>query len=147
MFAKILVTLDGSEFSERALEPALAIAKRFGASVLLLRVPVTETQPALPYGYGAAELMDHNFTRVREECEGYLYSMKSRFYNTGVSIKTEVLSGLPSEAILDVAEVEQVDLIVMSTHGRSGLSRLLQGSVAESVLRGAHAPVLLIPIK
>jgi nucleotide-binding universal stress UspA family protein len=57
------------------------------------------------------------------------------------------LVGAPPELILDTAKAENVDLIVMSTHGRSGLNRLLYGSVAEAVLRGAHLPVLLIPFK
>jgi nucleotide-binding universal stress UspA family protein len=70
-----------------------------------------------------------------------------KMLGSGVSVRTEVVSGAPPDVILDVADAEHVDLVVMSTHGRSGLGRLVYGSVAESVLRGSRIPVLLIPVK
>jgi len=148
MFHKILVPLDGSALAERALEPAIRLAKQFGSEMILLRVvvpePVLVALPGLsprPYDVYDAELR-HD----QEEAEAYLSGLKLQWHGAGVITHTEVLSGAPAEMIVDAAQGRAVDLIVMSTHGRSGVSRLLYGSVAEAVLRGAHLPILLIPL-
>lgn len=148
MFKKILVTLDGSEFAERALEPALAIAQKFGAELILLRVVVPEEVVITTPGLGAIyyDVKETQSQREYDEAEGYLYSLKTRWLGVELHARSQVLSGAPPEVILDVAVAEKADLIVMSTHGRSGFSRLLYGSVAEAVLRGARQPVLLVPI-
>lgn len=145
MFKKILVTLDGSPLSERALAPAVEIARKFGSQLVLLRIPVVESQMAMAYNMGIA--YEPNFKAYQDEAEGYLYSWKMKLAVAGADIVTEVVSGLPADTILSVTDALHVDLIVMSTHGRSGISRLMYGSVAESVLRGSHVPVLLIPSK
>src|SRR5574337_1802936 len=102
MFNKILITLDGSERSERAIEPAIAIAKAFQGQVFLLRAPVIETQPAMAYGMGVP--YEPELKRSQEEAESYLYSLQMRLLGSGISIRTEVVSGLPAEVILDVAD-------------------------------------------
>ena len=145
MFNKILVTLDGSELAERALQPAFALAEKFGAEIVLLRVPLTQRYVSMPSGSGVL-LPEQVVERDREETEAYLRAVKTQWLGTAPKIRTEAISGDPAAVILDVAETEAADLIVMSTHGRSGLSRLLYGSVAESVLRGARSPVLLVPL-
>ncbi len=148
MFNKILVPLDGSALAERALEPAIRLARQFGGEITLLRVvvpePVLVALPGLsprPYDVYDAELR-----RDQEEAGAYLSGLKLQWHGAGVAIHAEVLSGTPAEMIVDVAQGRAVDLIVMSTHGRSGVNRLLYGSVAEAVLRGAHLPILLIPL-
>ncbi len=148
MFHRILVPLDGSALAERALEPAIRLARQFGGEITLLRVvvpePVLVALPGLsprPYDVYDAELR-HD----QEDAEAYLSGLKLQWHDAGVTTHTEVLSGTPAEMIVDVAQERAVDLIVMSTHGRSGVSRLLYGSVAEAVLRGAHLPILLIPL-
>jgi nucleotide-binding universal stress UspA family protein len=146
MFKRILITLDGSELAERALKPAFALAEKFGAEVLLLRVPLTQQFISMPSGSGAL-LPEEYVERDRQETEDYLRAVKTQWLGSAPKIRVESLSGEPAAVILDVAETEAADLIVMSTHGRSGLSRLLYGSVAESVLRGARSPVLLVPLK
>lgn len=148
MFKRILVTLDGSDFSERALEPAFHIAKKFGAEVVLLRALSAEVV-AVAAGSGPqyVELSRMHERHDREEAESYLRSLKAQWLATGVPILTQVTVGAPPEQILAAADTGAVDLIVMSTHGRSGLSRFLYGSVAEAVLRGTQRPVLMIPIR
>lgn len=148
MFKKVLVTLDGSEFAERALAPALAIARQFGAALVLLRVVVPEEVVVTTPGLGAIyyDVKETQSQREHDEADGYLYGVKTRLVGGGLAVRSEVISGAPPEVILDVAATEKADLIVMSTHGRSGFSRLLYGSVAEAVLRGARQPVLLVPI-
>jgi nucleotide-binding universal stress UspA family protein len=148
MFKKILVTLDGSDLSERALQPAISMAQAFGAELILLRVlatdPVAVAAGRAPHNYELRILVEQ---RDRSEAEAYLHGIKSQWRNSGLIMHARVCGGAPPEVILSVAEETAVDLIVMSTHGRTGLSRLLYGSVAEAVLRGTTMPVLLVPVK
>ena len=142
MFKKILVPLDGSALAEHALLPASRIAERFGGELLLLRVVVSERtlprlahltpRPASAPASGVSPLMD--------EAEAYLAALA-----LPVRAQRLVLSGAAPELIVATAEEAGAELIVMSTHGRDGLLRLLYGSVAEAVLRGATVPVLLVP--
>jgi nucleotide-binding universal stress UspA family protein len=148
MFRRILVPLDGSVLAERALEAAFGLAQKFGSEVTLLRVTVPEeilvSLPALTPP--AARLYTTNALPQQAEADAYLFGVKTRWLASGVSIRTEVLSGAPPEMIVAFAKEQKADLIVMSTHGRSGFSRLIYGSVAEAVLRGARLPVLLTPL-
>ena len=145
MFHKILVPLDGSQLAEQALSPAVRLAERFGSQLLLLRVVVAErVLPSLPLlalrpEYHPATLDNP----LVQEAEAYLAGL--RLPVMGVPVERQVLCGAPPELIMAVAAERGVDLIVMSTHGRAGLLRLLYGSVAEAVLRGATVPVLLVP--
>jgi nucleotide-binding universal stress UspA family protein len=148
MFRRILVTVDGSDFSERALQPAFQIAQKFGAEVVLLRV-LTQEAVAAAAGNGPqyVEISQLHERHDREEADNYLRGIKAQWLATGVPITAQVVVGAPPEEILHAADIGDADLIVMSTHGRSGLSRFLYGSVAEAVLRGTQLPVLMIPIK
>jgi nucleotide-binding universal stress UspA family protein len=146
MFKRILVPLDGSPLAEQALLPASRIADRFDSSLLLLRV-VTPDRP-LP-GFSpvtlrpAAEPVGGTHPPLVAEAEAYLSGL--RLPVPCLRVQTQVLAGAPPELIIATATESGADLIVMSTHGRDGLLRLLYGSVAEAVLRGATVPVLLVP--
>jgi nucleotide-binding universal stress UspA family protein len=148
MFNRLLVPLDGSGFAEQALEPALRLAERFGSELLLLRVAVPDevlvSLPTLAPRYH--ELQSAELRRDEAEAQAYLYGLKMKAAASSVPVRTQVICGTPPEMIVAVAQAEAVDLIVMSTHGRTGFNRLIYGSVAEAVLRGAHIPVLLVPI-
>lgn len=147
MFRKILVPLDGSDLAENALEAAFALARQFRSEVILLRVVVPdEILVSLPALLPPAALYPAKSFHQSEEAEAYLFGVKVRWSASGVRIRTEVAAGTPPEVIVTFAREHAVDLIVMSTHGRTGFSRLIYGSVAEAVLRGAHLPVLLTPI-
>jgi nucleotide-binding universal stress UspA family protein len=147
MFQIILVPLDGSELAEAALEPALRLAQNFGGKVILLRVAAPEEALAGRGAHGSSG----GWPTVRgapEElalAESYLSLLRANQARAGVQLETEVAAGAPPQMIVAVADARQVDLIIMSTHGRSGLSRLIYGSVAEAVLRGAHRPVMIMP--
>jgi nucleotide-binding universal stress UspA family protein len=145
MFKHILVPLDGSVLAEQALAPASRIAERFGSRLLLLRVVATERPlPGFPYLAARSGTPVAGPTRpLFEEAEAYLAGL--RLPNPAVPVRTLVLAGAPPELIISTATEELADLIVMSTHGRAGLTRLLYGSVAEAVLRGATVPVMLVP--
>ncbi len=145
MFNRILVPLDGSALAEQALAPAARIAEKFGGSLVLVRVLTPErTLPG--FSYLAPRPASVPFGAARslfDEAEAYLASV--RLPTAGVPVSTQVLAGAPPEMIITAATEQAVGLIVMSTHGRAGLTRLLYGSVAEAVLRGATVPVLLVP--
>ncbi len=147
MFETILVPLDGSELAEAALEPALQLAKRFGGQVILLRVAAPEEMPAGlgPRGFSAGRPAVGGAPQELALAVSYLSLVRASQARAGVLVETEVATGAAPQVIVAVADARQVDLIVMSTHGRSGLNRLIYGSVAEAVLRGARWPVMIIP--
>lgn len=133
---KIMVPLDGSRLAEVALPEAFDFG-RLGATVVLLRAAEATRLPA-------ADPTESQVTVIRE-AEGYLASVAVRARNAGVArVETCVWYGSPAESIIEAARVRGVDLIVMSSHGRSGLGRLVLGSVAETVLRGTTTPILLL---
>lgn len=145
MFKKILVPLDGSELAERALSPALNIAQASEADVLLLRsmAMVHSMMPdfAGEYDWHWPELSLEN---TRLECSEYLESVAQAFRRPGVTLRKQVMEGDEAAAILEAAEMEQVDLIVMTSHGRSGVKRWMLGSVTERTLHYAPCPVIVI---
>lgn len=149
MFARILVPLDGSEVAETALAPAIEMARKFASEVVVLCVAGAEEALVEPSGamVYARELWNGNRSQGQAQTEAYLAGIKHHWLTAGVPIRTVVTVGAPPELIVTVAQEQRVDLIVMSTHGRTGFSRLVYGSVAEAVLRGAHLPVLLLPIQ
>jgi nucleotide-binding universal stress UspA family protein len=134
--SKILVPLDGSPLAETAVRPALDLASSWGASVLLLRAAEAHGRP----GSDPTEAQ----VAVVREAETYLDSVTRRFRGAKAGMSTSVWYGAPAEAIAEAAHFNRVDMIVMTTHGRSGLGRLLLGSVTESVLRGTPTPVLVL---
>ena len=132
----ILVPLDGSRLAETALQPALEIAREKGAKVVLLRAAGAHTTVTDPAESQLAVLL---------EAEDYLAGVRARLLDNGVpEVESSVWYGPPVEAIVQAARDRNAALIVMSSHGRSGLGRLVLGSVAESVLRGTRTPILLI---
>ncbi len=147
MYRKILVPLDGSELAEKVLPHVEALARCMGAEVILLRVPVFAYESAVamlaPYGIAQPSLPDLR-EDVLKDAASYLNKLKSDLCARGLKVWTVVREGPPSEAIIEFARTEGVDLIAMTTHGRTGLSRAVFGSVAAQVLRGVDKPVLLI---
>lgn len=133
----VLVPLDGSPLAEGALPRAAELAADAGAGMLLLRA--AEAHPFL-----GADVIDAQVKVIRE-AEQYLADVAERVKTLGVKdVRCAVWYGAPAAAIIDAAEFNRVDLIVMTTHGRSGLGRLVMGSVAESVVRGTFTPILLL---
>ena len=142
MYTKILVPLDGSILAERALPHAGEIARATGAEVILLQVvraPLGDSPEA-----GQAE-ENRAFQDAVAETRAYLGKIVANLsgeYNA--KVRPEILEGSPAEGILGFAHKEDVDLIIMSTHGRSGVSKLLMGSVAEKVMLTTKRPVMLV---
>ncbi len=139
MFNKILVPTDGSKGSERALQVAAEVAQRFGSKVVL--VFVAEPPGMLyPPGLSYVDLMDST-TKWGREIVG---SAAETLEKNGVAVERHVREGHPAQVILESIEEWAVDLVVMGTHGRRGLDRVLLGSVAEEVVRRSKAPVITV---
>lgn len=135
MLRRILVPLDGSTFAEASLPAALSLSRRSGAELELMTVH----EPVPSFAYDEWE------TSAREWSESYLDEVRERVTgSTGDGVDTTVRSGRVSEALRQRAEETGADLAVMATHGRGALSRAWLGSVADSFLRHAPCPVLLI---
>lgn len=142
MFKRILIPLDGSQFAEGALPHARMLAECGGGEIELLRVAVHPS--SYVYVSDPAALADL-YDSDRAHCEDYLNKVAGQVRDAShVKVTTAVLEGIVADAVLDYAEDTDADLIVMSTHGRSGMERWLLGSVAEKVVRGAKMPVLLV---
>jgi nucleotide-binding universal stress UspA family protein len=142
-FKHFLVPLDGSKLAESALPDAFALARLGQAQVTLLQVlppieHVVKIDPNHPI------YLDELWTSQRIEAKEYLKSVCCRMGYNPMTIQIEVEMGTVAETIIDYAHSHPIDLIVMATHGRSGLQRWVYGSVADKVLRGADLPVLLI---
>jgi nucleotide-binding universal stress UspA family protein len=132
---KILVPLDGSTLAETALPDAFDLVAQDGV-VILLRATEAHVLP------GADPIMAQ--IDAVADAEKYLAALKSELEERGHrNVETHVWYGPPAASIIDAARLYQADLIVMTTHGRSGVGRLFYGSVAESVLRGTTIPIFL----
>ncbi|MEP7356216.1 MAG: universal stress protein [Anaerolineales bacterium] len=145
MFKTILVALDGSALAEQALAPAFSVAAKYKASIVLLRVvPPERVLPGWQYLAASPNSTPADPVQALiEEAQDYLAGLS--LPAADIPAHTRVLVGAPPEIIVAAAAEAGADLIAMSTHGRTGLTRLLYGSVAEAVLRGSPVPVLLVP--
>ena len=141
-YRHILLPLDGSETAEAALPDAASVAASNGARVTLLHV----VPPALAEIYAAAQTIpvDQEEGAGRDAAHRYLDSVRRKLRAVGIDTHTAVTIGDAADAVLAYADEENVDLIAMATHGRSGWKRWVLGSVAEKVLRAASQPVLLV---
>ncbi|MBI2869292.1 MAG: universal stress protein [Chloroflexi bacterium] len=148
MYNKILVPLDGSELAECVLPHLDAIARGCGTSnVVFMRVVEPVMTPGITGGEGytyneedAKRMEDQS----RENAKDYLRKiMQDRKYD-GASVHSVVTVGKAADAIADFAVKNEVDLIILATHGRSGVSRWVWGSVADRVLRSSCVPVFMI---
>lgn len=142
MFTKILVPLDGSELAERALTPALTLAQRGAGRLVLIQVPAPDLAalPEVAGGYIPASLP----SVAHDSAVAYLATRQQAYANANVPLQVRVLEGSAADVIVEAALTEKADLIVMSSHGYSGFTRWVLGSVAERVLHAAPCPVLVM---
>jgi len=146
MFKTILVPLDGSLLSECALAPALALAQTYKAEIVLVTVLVERaTIPTDEYYDAPASLIPElEISPMRERLANYLDSIVETRAGANVSMHAIVLEGGAADGVVKTAVSSQADLIVMGTHGRSGMSRWLLGSVTQKVIRNAPCPVIAV---
>jgi nucleotide-binding universal stress UspA family protein len=144
MFSRIVLPLDGSALAERALPPALALAHFFDADIMLVRVPEAAQMFIPAEGGLGMHYPDRAQEQARAAAWTYLQGLQAERGVDGLSLKARLADGDVASAIVDAAVEEQADLIVMSSHGYSGVTRWVLGSVAEKVLRDAACPVLIV---
>jgi len=137
---KILVPFDFSEHSEKALRWAIGIAEKWKAKVLLFHVVPTLLQypPAVMGGFDTTRFETSLLEDAEQRMKGVVAKEKR------LEIESKVMMGEPFRDICRMAEEEKADLIVMGSHGRTGLAHVLLGSVAERVVRHAPCPVLVV---
>ena len=133
MYGRILVPLDGSDLAREIVPRVQEMAAAHGAEVILLEV--------LP----ASGVLPKTAAKEREEAEKHLMEIEQQLLDKGTKARHSIRHGSDAAAeIVDYAEVNDIDLIAMSTHGRGGISRWVFGSVAGRVLRGTDRPILLV---
>ena len=141
-YKRILVPLDGSKVAEIALPEGVALAEALDAELTLLQVVLPITEVLQTDGYPLP--VDEQFEWRRAHALEYLDRVRHRIGARCASIHVAVEMGPPADAILEYVRTHGMDVVVMATHGRSGVKRWVFGSVAEKVLRGASGPVLLV---
>jgi nucleotide-binding universal stress UspA family protein len=144
MFQRILLPLDGSDLAEQALPVAAYIARHTRGKIVLLEcvVPPIELGPYI--GREPPLLVQQAIDTDTEMATDYLKRVVQEHNLADLETESKVEYGLPAHCILTVTEQQQCDLIVISSHGRSGLSRWILGSVAQKVIRHAPIPVLVL---
>ena len=150
MYKKILVPLDGSKLAECALPHAEELAKGADTEKVIL-VSVTERvqgyrafeDPSQPLGQ---QLAPEAVGKKETQAQRYLGRIAKAMEDRGIKVSTEVLLGDPAEEIIIYAKHPGCDVIVMSSHGRSGISRWTHGSVADRIFRGSPVPVLMVRV-
>ena len=155
MYQRILVTLDGSLLAEQVLPHVKALVEcQTGVRIYLLSIAqLTDYAAASAMAYPMSVLParsvdeDAERRRIENDLRDYLRGVEHQLTHEGVTVSSEVRFGRPAEEIITFANDLKIDLIAMSTHGRSGLARWAYGSVADRVLHGAHCPVLLVRAK
>jgi len=130
MIKTIMVPTDGSEFASRAEDMAIHIAKKLGAKVTAV--------------YIIDERLLYPFDVLEEEGESILRNVSKKGKKEGLEVKEVLLVGNPAHDMARIAKNEGADIIVIGTHGKTGLEKLLMGSVAENTLKTSKIPVLLV---
>ena len=152
MFKKMLVCLDGSNFSEQILQYAAEETIGSSINIVLLRViPVPHSIGTLAPGVISSvppvppspEQLAGEETKVKEYLDGKAKSLKE----SGIKVECVAITGNPGEAIVNYANNNKVDLIAIATHGRTGIKRRIFGSVTEYVIKNSGVPILLIKPK
>jgi nucleotide-binding universal stress UspA family protein len=139
MYDKILLTTDGSESSEAAVKHAVSLAEKYGSEIHILYVSDVRSQMGDP----SMEFVVDNLEEIGKKAVEAVEEQVS----SEVETVTSVEPGIPHREIISYSEDNDIDLICMATHGRSGLDRILIGSVTEKVTRKSKVPVMTVPVE
>ena len=144
MYQKILVPLDGSALAECVLPHVEVLVRGCQAkSVVFIRVVEPFHQPTGDYVMDPDQVKKIE-AEQKQAAEAYLQKISAKASLAGAAVKTEAPYGVPAEKLAEYASKNQIDLIVIATHGRSGVSKWVWGSVADRILRSACVPVLMV---
>jgi nucleotide-binding universal stress UspA family protein len=148
VYKKILVALDGSLLAEKGLESAVATVKQNPGSklVLLTIIQALALGEGRTYGGMTTKQLQSQINQASEEASRkYMDKLVSKLKRQGIDMQVEIGWGDAAEGIVNYAEKNQIDLVVITTHGRSGLGKFFLGSVASKVISTSPVPVLVIP--
>ncbi len=145
MYKKIMVPLDGSELAECVLPHVETFIKKYHAiDVVFVRV----VEPIHLYFHGESyfnrEELEETESDRKALAQDYLNQVMNRLADDGTKLHSKVLIGRAAESLADYVKKNNIDLIIMATHGRSGISRWVIGSIADKVLRSSNIPVLMV---
>jgi nucleotide-binding universal stress UspA family protein len=144
MYSTILVPLDGSKRAEAILPHVEEMARKMGSRIILL----TSVEQQLVYtGDLEISAMVHkedDMAQQTKTAKSYLHKVQTKLGKKGIQVSTTIMQGPPVEAILAAAAQENVDMIAIASHGRSGLGRVFYGSVAAGILHRVDRPLLVI---
>lgn len=147
MYERILIPTDGSEVAEAAIEQAIDLAEKYDAELHALYVVDID---AVAYSLGTEQvdrLRQGKFdemTEIKQKAEDATAFVNELAAEHGIDVIERHSTGRPSQVIVDYVEDHDIDLVVMGSHGRSGVRRVLLGSVTEKTLRSTHTPVLVV---
>ena len=153
MYKNILVPVDGSELAECVLPHVETIVKGCNnPNVILVRVVEPSTSPFGAVTDGGTVFTEQEAEKVRQEidqrnkieAQQYLMTLAGRIKYGSAAVQTMLLYGKPAESLAEYVRKNNIDLVVMSTHGRSGVSRWVWGSTADKLLRSACVPVMMV---
>ncbi len=145
MYKKIMVPLDGSDLAECVLPHVEAVAMGCEVkNVIFVRAVEPLHLPSASEWLPSPEERQRIESGHRSDAQDYLTELVGRLKYDGADLQSEVIMGKAAESLADYAEKNGVDLIVIATHGRSGVSRWMWGSVADRILRSACVPVLMV---
>jgi nucleotide-binding universal stress UspA family protein len=139
---RILVPLDGSRVAEQVLPSVVFIARAVGAGIVVFRVPIVYLSGSFTGDWYLP--LQGVLATARQDAQAYLDRVADDLSGQGLRVSTAMRVGAVADSIVDYAQVNQIDLIAMCTHGRTGLARWTLGSVADRVLRAGHIPLLLV---
>lgn len=142
MYKKILIPLDGSKLAESALAHGESLALKYGAELILLQV----VRPPAVTAREPAEIMmfQENMKGLQKEAEAYLNALKGEFREKKIRADIHVGLGPVVTEIVEAADARSVDLVIIASHGRTGLGRVFFGSVASGVLNRIEKPLMVI---
>src|SRR5215212_2395629 len=140
MYRHILVPLDGSGIAEQVVPHVVELAKAFDSEVTALWItPPVPTVSGIPVASEERWMSEYN-----ENADEFLSNVEAQLQQAGIKASTIRAHGVPAQIIIDRITALEIDLVAMTTHGRSGLKRVALGSVADEVVRRVHCPVLLV---
>lgn len=142
VYQKVLISVDNSEISSKVAEYGLKLASQLGANIAIVFVADIEKANI---DYETGRVPQHQIVKLEKEANAAIDRIIQEFPN--VTFERYIPAGIPSKEILNIANNWKADLIVMGTHGKTGLKRLLMGSTAENTLRSSNIPILIVPCK
>ncbi len=140
---RIMAALDGSIYSENVLPYARAISKAFGSELILMSVPAV---PDVENYRAPADVVESIRSKAVENIQKFLEAVARSLREDGVNVRTLVTGSMPARTIVEAAEQEGADMIMLTSRGRGGLALLMMGSVAQRVVQSTQSPVFMVPI-